>query len=642
MAEKIHHSSILRLPDELLIAIASDISESYGIVDTIAFGSSCRRAHKLTRDPTIWKQPCLERWRWWDPRHDLTTKTELPPGQTDWYGLYVERHRIDSETQHTFNEIIATQHMRPQRMWQIASRGYDVEDVMQKLNSRGLHDADAPLARKYYAEAILGLMHRRLAIETWSRMQQGQPVALEEALGAFDRFVFPADEGVFEAIQRKLDHIAQSIKDQYNNANKDSKTAVVDFDSLSVRQKVSRISQFLTMHNHVGIRPGHLYHNLENNFIGLGLSHAKNSSLPLQSAAIFSAVAGRLGVEAHPCNFPGHIYVVVQPPPDQTLDGEQRQADSSSEAESMYMDPFDLGPEVPEDVLRHNLMRRGISADEHALALRPATTLELVTRTGRNILTSINQPGSASLLPQGTVKVDHDLACYAMLWSKLVRGDVTWAAMDPENLRSVWALFDHIRNWAPADVALVELISPLPGTGLRQITEIVLGSLKDSSLQPKAPRPRATPAAEAVQYKVGHYLRHRRFGYEGFIVGWDARCMASDDWVDQMGVRGLPRGVEQPFYNVMYVCTVVFFPSPPLPPKYTGPFYDPRPRMFPQSRMRIPFSNQAVCGAFRPVAPKPSARSTSRRRTSRSSAKTRPRCSWIWRAGTSSAGMPGR
>jgi len=44
---------------------------------------------------------------------------------------------------------------------------------------------------------------------------------------------------------------------------------------------------------------------------------------------------------------------------------------------------------------------------------------------------------------------------------------------------------------------------------------------------------------------------HARYMYLGFIYGWDAKCEATEDWVEYMRVEALPRGRNQPFYNVI-------------------------------------------------------------------------------------------
>lgn len=59
------------------------------------------------------------------------------------------------------------------------------------------------------------------------------------------------------------------------------------------------------------------------------------------------------------------------------------------------------------------------------------------------------------------------------------------------------------------------------------------------------------PSHDTVLYKVGSVFRHRRYGYEGMIVGWDTRCEKDEAWISHMGVDQLPGGKEQSFYHVV-------------------------------------------------------------------------------------------
>lgn len=43
-----------------------------------------------------------------------------------------------------------------------------------------------------------------------------------------------------------------------------------------------------------------------------------------------------------------------------------------------------------------------------------------------------------------------------------------------------------------------------------------------------------------VRFRIGQVIRHLRYGYRGVVTGWDARCLADDIWVVQMGVEALP------------------------------------------------------------------------------------------------------
>jgi hypothetical protein len=57
------------------------------------------------------------------------------------------------------------------------------------------------LARRYYAEAVLALLHRTMAIEEWSKLR-GDPygTTLERSLVAFDMFVLRDRMGDFEEV----------------------------------------------------------------------------------------------------------------------------------------------------------------------------------------------------------------------------------------------------------------------------------------------------------------------------------------------------------------------------------------------------------------------------------------------------------
>jgi F-box protein 21 len=53
---------------------------------------------------------------------------------------------------------------------------------------------------RFYSEAILGCLHRTLAIEEWSRLRNRQSVTLERALSAFDMFVLHERYGDFDEV----------------------------------------------------------------------------------------------------------------------------------------------------------------------------------------------------------------------------------------------------------------------------------------------------------------------------------------------------------------------------------------------------------------------------------------------------------
>ncbi|MCO5565018.1 hypothetical protein L7F22_018688 [Adiantum nelumboides] len=64
---------------------------------------------------------------------------------------------------------------------------------------------------------------------------------------------------------------------------------------------------------------------------------------------------------------------------------------------------------------------------------------------------------------------------------------------------------------------------------------------------------RSTPAQGTQNldhiYSAGTVFVHRTYGYRAVIKSWDTMCSASENWIEQMGVRDLPGGDKQPFYS---------------------------------------------------------------------------------------------
>ena len=60
----------------------------------------------------------------------------------------------------------------------------------------------AILCRRFFADAILGQVHRTTALEKWQRLQERQMGRLEEVLGSYDLFVLSGKNGDLSDIDR--------------------------------------------------------------------------------------------------------------------------------------------------------------------------------------------------------------------------------------------------------------------------------------------------------------------------------------------------------------------------------------------------------------------------------------------------------
>lgn len=533
---------LLDLPDELLGAIIAQLDTA---TDTVLFGLVCKRVYGLVTVSPVWRRHCLSTWHAWDARHDLTSKLSRPVLETGWRALYIQRAQTDRSALDLFETLLSTQQYRASRMHTLAVLGLDVKDLLFRLSQETPADAGDVLARRWHADAILGLICRREAVEAWCRLQRGEDVELEDALGAYDGFATRYNPGA-EAIKSSLDRVASAIQQE-----------TPDFDAMATRPRAIRIAEYLRSKSFVGLSQVDEYHALRNNFLSLALSraeHERQGCLPLQSVAIYCAVARRLGVHASPSNFPRHVHAVVSAPAETTLDGYRRTGDASMDTEAditMHMDPFNQSEQVPSEHLHGQLSRFGIPHSDHAAFLGPASTLEMVLRTGRNTLVSVEGMHMPGIQDEDVPSPDPYLAKYAALWSLFILGDDDTARANARRRQGTRYLLDQLQIDYPHDVRTFAEIVPRLLQGLPEYTLLMqlLSTFQNADREAKAPKPRSSGVE--VRHRIGTYFEHRRFGYRGFIVGWDAQCAASPAWIVQMRVDDLPRGRHQPFYKVV-------------------------------------------------------------------------------------------
>lgn len=526
-----------RLPDELLESIVYHLPPR----DTLAFGATCKWTNKITYEPMVWRTHCVQTWRYWDPIHNFKQQLEEPPARTKWRQLFNERRRIDKSALQAFDALVAEQQYRVERMEAVAAMGYDVKDLLLRLKDETPDDVEDVLARRYHANAILGQIHRTTALDKWGRLQKRQMVRLEEVLGAYDLFVLAGRRGDLNDIDVEFDRIANNIR-----------LRDADFDQLSVRKKAVQVAKYLRSEDLVGNPSEDDYHALRNNFISIALFDEPHTSLPLQSVAIYCAVARRLGVNAKPSNYPHHVHAVIEAPADQTLDG--KTPVQGGESEFMHMDPWRDSEEVPRDQLTLRLSQMGAPPGQHAYHLGPTTALEIALRTGRNIMNSVQDARDPQ---RGTTRraayPDVESAWYAMLWSMLVLGDNNSAATLHRRRQCLPYLIEHYQAHFPEDLNLIEnVIAPMfESEREHHVLMHLVTTARKADANKRAPSFRPTEPGKGVDYKIGTHFQHRRYGYEGIVIGWDNKCSAEQRWIEQMRVDDLPRGRDQPFYNVV-------------------------------------------------------------------------------------------
>jgi F-box protein 21 len=533
------NSPLQCLPDELLEAIAAFLPPA----DTIAFGSTCKLANKIAYEHLLWRAHCVQGWLYWESRHDLEEKMEQPPASTQWRRLYNQRQSTDQKALQVFNDLLKTQQFRIQRMEEISALGYDVKDMLLRLRDGTPDDAEDVLARRWYADAALGQLHRKTALEKWARLSSKQMVKLEEVLGAYDLFILGGRKGDLRDLDVEFNRLAQEVRNETEG-----------FDDLSTRRKAVKIAQYLRGQGLVGNPSIEDYHALRNNFLSMALFDDVHTSLPLQSVAIYCAVARRLGVNAKPSNYPEHVHAVVEAPADLTLDGGERSSTKDECPQLMLMDPWRASEETPYEHLTLRLSQMGVPPNQRETLIGATSNLAITLRAGRNIMYSVQEARDRQ---RGTTRrppyPDAEAAWYSMLWSMMILGDPDTQSNFHRRRQCLPYITEHFQQHFPEDLGLVEnIIGPMfEGEREHHVLMHVFNNNRAGDRNAKAPCRRDTEEQKKVQYKIGQIFQHKRYGYEGFIIGWDSRCTADPRWVHQMRVDELPRGREQPFYNVM-------------------------------------------------------------------------------------------
>ena len=208
------------LPEEILYSILCYCHPT----SLAALEHTARRFRNVTNEPLLWRFHCQAHFTYWDNKHNLQEKLACPATSVNWKALYISRHLIDGATSHLLDRIIASQTGRIKKFQTIIDFGYDIKDTLLRHCSVGL-GTDDYLARRfaismneyptkagflfffnlldgnrYYAQALLGYLHRSIAVAEWAKLRNGEPVPLERALGAFDLFIPDREHGGLDEV----------------------------------------------------------------------------------------------------------------------------------------------------------------------------------------------------------------------------------------------------------------------------------------------------------------------------------------------------------------------------------------------------------------------------------------------------------
>ncbi|KAJ3481262.1 hypothetical protein NLG97_g7867 [Lecanicillium saksenae] len=426
------------------------------------------------------------------------------------------RQKQNAVIDRILQRIVATRADRVAGMQQICQYGYDAKDFLIE-KCRTVYDDPNVLAVRHYAGAILGSIHRSIAVQQWFQVTNSNPTdpfytkpSLEKSLAAFDLFVLHDQRGDLDETSQLLDIYAKHFM---RNQSK--------WDEQSTRQKALALNHWMRASNLAGLDNQQLdYRNLRNCFIGQALRDPKHESIPIISAAIFCCIAERVGLQAECFLAPICVHVVVTAPRGRDLD-----MNYSDEEHQMYLDPFATDGEVPVDRLEHLVSHADMTIES---LHNSGTVFAITTRTAHNIEASHAagsrraDPLAISKLIHGHAALNRQLALYATRWALLIL-QVPFTHMWKERRSQ---LLRHIlRDWPEDEWIMYKYVltqGQRTGTdeAMAQMEMFVMNHVRrPDNIQPEPAQIGFTPDRIAP-FRLGQVFMHKRYQWLGAIVGF--------------------------------------------------------------------------------------------------------------------------
>lgn len=566
-----------QLPDEIITHILNYLAPEETLTTVPRLS---KRFHRIADTQLLWKLYCETSFRYWHPEHDIAQKLRNKASDVDWKSLFTLRLQRNRRIAALLEGIVDSRVSRLQKTEEICQYGYDAKDFLLS-QCKIAETADDVLARRFYSCNVLDSIHRSIAVGEWAKYQKHAAridadnlsstdrlrcgMKLERALGAFDMFVLHDNEGDMDEISDMLDNLINQFRAVH-----------YDVETMTTRGKALTLAAWLHANNITGMEnESETFRYLRNCLIGRALKDDQHPSLPIISAAIFSALAERIGVEAYCCALPSHVHAVVLAPEGFTLDGKPLE-EGAEDQQKMFLDPYCSDAEVPMEQLHAYLYRLGAHLGRDTMLVPNATDL-IVMRTAQNIRASftsfrtIERP-VAELIPlielrRGDWARNLQPALYSMIWASIMMVPVL---PDNEDVRWDWQqdvrdLINYFYEYFPEDAWLVEkYVCPMYDTfsapGRRQNAwELPSRRVRDQirkirqvDSSERAPRRRSdlvTPIP--VKYRVGQVFKHKRYDYHGIILGWSVDGVSESMGWDGDNLGWTSNRTAQAFYRCM-------------------------------------------------------------------------------------------
>ncbi|XP_019362220.1 PREDICTED: F-box only protein 21 isoform X3 [Gavialis gangeticus] len=265
------------------------------------------------------------------------------------------------------------------------------------------------------------------------------------------------------------------------------------------------------------------YYNSLNSYIHQVL--IRRTGIPISLSILYLTIARQLGVRLEPVNFPSHFL----------LRWCQGKEGSTDIFDYTYIDAFGKGKQLAVKECEY-LIGHHVTEEFYGVV----TSKEVLQRMVGNLLNL----GKRESTDQSYQLLRDSLDLYL--------------AMYPDNVQHLMLqarLYFHLGIWPEKVLDILQHIQALDPSQHGAVGYLVQHTLEHIERRKEEVGPevkhRSDEKHKDVCFSIGLIMKHKRYGYNCVIYGWDPTCMMGHEWIRNMNVHSLPHGPHQPFYNVL-------------------------------------------------------------------------------------------
>nr|XP_035971743.1 F-box only protein 21 isoform X7 [Halichoerus grypus] len=410
-------------------------------------------------------------------------------------------------------------------------------DAINKFQTVG--NCRKALTWKYYAKKILYYLRQQKILNNLKAFLQ-QPDDYESYLeGAvyIDQYCNPLSDISLKDIQAQIDSIVELVCKTLRGINTRHPSLAFKAGESSMIMEIELQSQVLDAMNYVlydqlkfkGNRMD--YYNALNLYMHQVL--IRRTGIPISMSLLYLTIARQLGVPLEPVNFPSHFLL-------RWCQGAE--GASLDIFDYIYIDAFGKGKQLTVKECEY-LIGQHVAAALYGVV----NVKKVLQRMVGNLLSLGKREGIDQSYQLLRDSLDLYLAMYPdqvqllLLQARLYFHLGIWPEKSFCLVLKVLDILQHIQTLDPGQHGAV-------GYLVQHTLEHIERKKEEVGVEVKL---RSHEKHRDVCYSIGLIMKHKRYGYNCVIYGWDPTCMMGHEWIRNMNVHSLPHGHHQPFYNVL-------------------------------------------------------------------------------------------